>query len=185
MHLPQQNMQLIRQSGTSSRGVLYSLLIDHRQTASVRIQIARVLSEIRIYPKMFFRAIKGFVFSVTFSSFAIAFCLHSLDAIRWFGIPQTFRIGPQNCLCPNVLLNCFPDISGYAPAAIGAFPTPGVKYIRGPNQMPPYQENPRSGDEDPQPLPMFFVVSVTVMRERYFKLLKPSWRGTRTRTGAP
>ena len=41
-------------------------------------------------------------------------------------------------------------------------------------QMPPYQEKPCSGDEEPQPLPMFLAVSVTIIRERYFKLLKPS-----------
>ena len=38
-------------------------------------------------------------------------------------------------------------------------------------QMPAYQENPASGAAEPKPLPMFFIVSVTVMRERYFTLL--------------
>ena len=51
--------------------------------------------------------------------------------------------------------------------------------------MPPYQEYPLSGELDPWPDPMSFTESVTVMRVRYFLLLKPSCRGTRTRSGAP
>src|SRR5215470_2451310 len=39
-------------------------------------------------------------------------------------------------------------------------------------QMPPYHENPCSGDEDPQTLPKFFVVWESVIRERYFRLIE-------------
>lgn len=38
-------------------------------------------------------------------------------------------------------------------------------------QIPAYQEYPPSGCDDPNPLPMFFIVSVTVIRDRNFKLL--------------
>jgi hypothetical protein len=37
--------------------------------------------------------------------------------------------------------------------------------------MPPYQAKPLSGDAEPKPLPMFFTVSVTLIRARYFVLL--------------
>ena len=42
-----------------------------------------------------------------------------------------------------------------------------------------------SGEADPNPLPKFFIESVTVRCVMYFTLLYPSCRGTRSRSGPP
>ncbi len=57
--------------------------------------------------------------------------------------------------------------------------------IWGRPQIPAYHEYPKSGSDDPSPLPNFLMSSVTVTRVIYFTLLYPSCLGTLMRSGPP
>jgi len=54
-----------------------------------------------------------------------------------------------------------------------------------PTQIPANQEYPAAGSEEPLPSPTFFIESTKVIFCKYFTLLYPSCRATRTRKGAP